>query len=197
MPRDGAPWEPKEGTVKTRSQHHFITALSPRRFSEILLLPIIERRKLSLEVVTKAQNQGHWSWSLESAQGTMSCNRHQPPATSSTLPKQPELFLPEASVGHPLQVCLTVRDTVNPARLPCHLRHLRSVFRTHKRHLCSCVPSSRAAILFGSAVPDNKRPWRLSLLTDNSIMEGGVRRVTLPSPEVSATPPNCLWRILP
>lgn len=48
MPRDGAPWEPKEGTVKTRSQHHVITALSPRRFSEILLLPIIERRKLSL-----------------------------------------------------------------------------------------------------------------------------------------------------
>lgn len=64
MPRDGAPWEPKEGTVKTRSQHHFITALSPRRFSEILLLPIIERRKLSLEVVTKAQKHGAGAWKV-------------------------------------------------------------------------------------------------------------------------------------
>ena len=58
MPRDGAPWEPKEGTIKTRSQQHVITAPSPPRFSEILLLPIIERGMLGLEVVTKAQKQG-------------------------------------------------------------------------------------------------------------------------------------------
>lgn len=30
----------------------------------------------------------------------------------------------------------------------------------------------------------------------HSVMEGGVRRVTLPSPEVPAMPPNHLWIIL-